>query len=197
MHIQLARIYIFSLCLFFIIFLFRPRVLAAKISQGRLAAQRETGIVSAKAAALVTTKIIACLYVDIYISYHFSTSAHKSSRHSLNNLFFFSRVFFFTPISPFASRHILFKDLLRHVYVSRSTSQCTFVPYKRTNSEGDCDAAAAAAACVCKTASRGHDYQVTTRQLQRRRQPHFDILLYIYLFRLPQDDTHEQHSNVY
>lgn len=36
-----------------------------------------------------TTRIIACLYVDIYISYHFPTPRHKSSGHSLNNFFFF------------------------------------------------------------------------------------------------------------
>lgn len=72
----------------------------AKISQGRAHAirctyplrrrrRRTSSRVNSAARHSATVRIIACLYVDIYISYHFPTPRHKSSGHSLNNFFFF------------------------------------------------------------------------------------------------------------
>lgn len=78
---------------------------AVKISQGRAASRSYAYERVAAAAAAVgwtgrttlgsdtATRVITCLYADIYISYHFPPSWHKSSGHSLNNFLFLSLLF--------------------------------------------------------------------------------------------------------
>lgn len=91
---------------------------SAKISQGCAHAtyslrhhrrhRTSFGVSSAAWRHSETARIIACLYVDIYISYHFPTPRHKSSGHSLNNFFFllfcfFPSIFFVSPSTPLSS----------------------------------------------------------------------------------------------
>jgi hypothetical protein len=102
-HAYILRIYrifylynIFSLCL--LRYFYADHVFGTRISQScahatyslRRHRRRRTSFRVSLAARRhsATARIIACLYVDIYISYHFPTPRHKSSGNSLNNFFF-------------------------------------------------------------------------------------------------------------